>query len=542
MPSTRVLVLYNEPVLSPDHPDAESEHDILYTVDVVSRSLIELGYPVSRLGVPPRPEALLAGLRDHPADVVFNLFEGTATDGDCETCVASILEWLRIPFTGSPSQALSLARSKPLTKHLLRGAGLPTADAFTIEGDAPCPENHLGWPVIVKPAREDASVGIEQESVVTSQEQLEARVRHVQKTYGPLVLVERFIAGREFNVPVIELPELRLLPVSEILFTDDTPGYWPLVTFDAKWRPNTHDFQVTPPVNPAPLDPALAAEVDRLAKRAYRVIGCRDYARVDMRVDENGRPFILEVNPNPCISPLAGLAAGLASAQIPHPEFLRSLVESARQRGTANSDDETEDIGSALSPIRRSANRWEVRPARASDRSALRQVAASCESYTAEPYKWRVDELLSAPVVGQRRRGEHLVLRRRGQVGGWACFRERPGAVGVYSLDALAVAADVQGRGLGRLLLEAVVEEVLQRGGRLLVADVASHSAFISARRLLLSQGFRLSGDLPDYYRPDQGRLSYVRYLLSSEEVEANASYTPTPSDRPEAGTPNSPD
>src|SRR5690348_8192762 len=112
--SPRVLILYNQPVLPADHPDAESEHEILFTVGEVERVLSEAGYEVVRLGVERDPAVLIAGLRRHQPDVVFNLFEGLADFGNTETHVAGILEWLGIPFTGSPGSALALARKKHL--------------------------------------------------------------------------------------------------------------------------------------------------------------------------------------------------------------------------------------------------------------------------------------------------------------------------------------------------------------------------------------------------------------------------------------------
>src|SRR5438105_5019218 len=205
MRPTRVLVLYNEPVLPANHPDAESEHEILYTVEVVAKTLLQAGFEVSRLGASYNPGTLLVGLRNLRPDVVFNLFEGTADQGHTEAYVAGLLEWLGVPFTGSPFQTLCLARSKHLTKHLLQGAGLPTP-AFVAIQDLPVPPCVLEWPVIVKPANQDASVGLDQGSVVTDQVGLEARVASLLQSYGPPVLVERFIRGREFNVALIEAP------------------------------------------------------------------------------------------------------------------------------------------------------------------------------------------------------------------------------------------------------------------------------------------------------------------------------------------------
>jgi D-alanine-D-alanine ligase len=332
LPAGRVLILYNEPVLPADHPDAVSEHEVLETVEAVQGHLAGAGYDVSRLGVGRDPAPLLGGLREHRPDVVFNLFEGLADVGHTEAHVAGLLDWLGVPFTGCPHQALSLARDKHLAKYLLRGAGLPTPGFFVVE-ELPVPDCRLEWPVIVKPANQDASVGLDQGSVVTDPLRLSERVAHLLDAYGPPVLVEQFVAGRELNVGLIEAPDLRVLPASEILFQEGGPGYWPIVTYDAKWKPGSRDYEATPARYPAEVSPRLREKLAALAARAFRVLGCRDYARVDFRVRAGGKPYILEVNPNPDFSPNAGLAGGLASAGLTHAQFTLQLVERALARG-----------------------------------------------------------------------------------------------------------------------------------------------------------------------------------------------------------------
>jgi D-alanine-D-alanine ligase len=332
----RVLILYNEPVLPEGHPDTASEQEVLETVEAVQEHLTAAGYRVSLLGVGRDPAALLNGLREHRPDVVFNLFEGLADVGHTEAHVAGLLDWLGLPFTGCPHPALSLARDKHVAKYLLRGAGLPTPEFVVVE-ELPVPDCPLGWPVIVKPANQDASVGLDQGSVITDQPRLRERVEHLLGAYGPPVLVEQFIAGRELNVGLIEAPDLRVLPISEIMFKDGGPGYWPIVTYDAKWKPGSRDYEATPARYPAEVAPRLRAKLAALAGRAFRVLGCRDYARVDFRVRPPGKPYILEVNPNPDFSPNAGLAGGLASAGLTHAQFTVQLVERAlaRSRQTA---------------------------------------------------------------------------------------------------------------------------------------------------------------------------------------------------------------
>jgi D-alanine-D-alanine ligase len=326
-----VLVLYNQPVLAVDHPDADSEHEILETTEVVCGHLCGAGYHVSRLGVERDPEVMLRGLRHPRPDVVFNLFEGLADDYETEAIVAGLLDWLGIPYTGCPFETLAIARNKALTKCLLQGAGLPTPGFFVLE-ELPIPPCELEWPVIVKPANQDASVGLDQGSVVTDQARLEARVGSLLDAYGPPVLVEQFIRGREFNIGLIEAPDLRVLPPSEILFTETDPDYWPIVTYEAKWKPGSRDYEATPPRYPADVTPRLREKLGDLAKRAFHLLGCRDYARVDFRL-RGSRPYILEVNPNPCLAPTAGLAGGLQSAGISHADFTVELVHAALARG-----------------------------------------------------------------------------------------------------------------------------------------------------------------------------------------------------------------
>jgi D-alanine-D-alanine ligase len=326
-----VLILYNHPLLPADHPDFDSEHTIVEIADAMSALLAAEGYRTTQLALKQDPTVLWKALHKSRPDVVFNLFEGTLHDTESESYVAGLLQWSGIPFTGSPVSALSLARAKHTAKQLLRGAGLPTADFFVAE-ELPVPSCPLPWPVIVKPAKQDASVGLAQDSVCTGQEQLEQRVRYILETYGAPVLVEEYIPGREFNVAVLELPELQYLPPAEIIFPAERPGFWAILTYDGKWKPGTADYDTTPPKFPADISPAMQRKLGTLAMRAFRLFGCRDYARVDFRMRPSGKPFILEVNPNPEISASAGFAGCLGSSDLSHKDFILRLIGQALAR------------------------------------------------------------------------------------------------------------------------------------------------------------------------------------------------------------------
>jgi D-alanine-D-alanine ligase len=200
-------------------------------------------------------------------------------------------------------------------------------------GGLPVGECPLAWPVIVKPSDQDASVGIDQGSVVSSPKQLEQRVKYLLDEYKAPVLVEEFIPGREFNVGLVENPELRVLPLEEIAFVRDEPGSWPIVTYDAKWKPGSADDRATPSKTSATVSPRLKSRLERLAKQAFRVLGCRDYARVDFRVKAPAKPYILEVNPNPSFNPNSGLACSLVAAGLPWEDFAVQTVQRALARG-----------------------------------------------------------------------------------------------------------------------------------------------------------------------------------------------------------------
>jgi D-alanine-D-alanine ligase len=331
MAAPLVLVLYNEPLLPVDHPDAEAEHTVVGIARAMARILEEAGFRLKLMGLGQNPNTLWQELKKAKPEVIFNLFEGSGNNAETESYVAGLLEWSGIPYTGSPPQALSLARAKHTAKTLLRGAGLPTADFLVIE-DLPVPECSLEWPVIVKPAKQDASVGLDQESVCTNQYQLEQRVAYILETYGAPVLIEQYIPGREFNVALVELPDLQALPPAEIEFKE-RPGAWPILTYAGKWKRGSDEYESTPPKYPANITPRLAKKLAVVALKAYRLIGCRDYARVDFRVTADGKPYILEVNPNPEISDEAGFAGCLGSVHLPYREFIVRLIRHALARG-----------------------------------------------------------------------------------------------------------------------------------------------------------------------------------------------------------------
>jgi D-alanine-D-alanine ligase len=195
---------------------------------------------------------------------------------------------------------------------------------------------YLRYPVIVKPANEDASLGVDFEAVVNNLADLRRRVAWVVQTYHQPALVEEYIDGRELNVAVLGDQFPVALPISEILF-DTMPEHLPKIcTYSAKWLAGSTEDHWTNARCPAALDDETTRRIQNIATAAFRALGCRDYARVDMRLSKDNQPYILEVNPNPDISPDAGLARSAAASGRDYTQLIGEVISLALQRGVAH--------------------------------------------------------------------------------------------------------------------------------------------------------------------------------------------------------------
>ena len=288
---TKVAVLYNAPTLKPEHPDSASEADVAEVARVVAEALVRHGLDAWPLPASPPIGKVLGQLANPAPEVVFNLIEGFNGLSGGEARVTGLLELLALPYTGCPPEAQSLCHSKARTKALLKGSGLPTASFALVGAGGPIPRWDGPWPVILKPEAEDASLGIDQSSVATSAEAIVEGVARLRVQRGGGVLIEAYLPGREFNVGLIALPEPEALPVAEIVY-EVPQGTWPILTYAAKWDEGSDEDRGSRPRCPAEIDALLATRLSSLAVEAFRATGCRDYARVDFRLDANSNPFV----------------------------------------------------------------------------------------------------------------------------------------------------------------------------------------------------------------------------------------------------------
>lgn len=315
----RIVILIN--AIS-EHP-TEDELDVLDQAGVVEETLQKLGFITGRvfMGLD------LAKARDEIAaftpKLVFNLVESLAGKANLIYLAPALLESMKLPYTGCRLEGMFLTSNKPLAKKIMTGKGLPTPLSYlTSETDLLKP----GTRYIAKPLWEDASVGITDASVFTGYDR--SLIQSLQENWGSAFFVEEFIEGREFNVSILANNRYpQVMPLAEILFRDFPGGKPRIVSYAAKWDKNTFEYVNTPRTfDIIDLDDLLKQELVRLCEQCWQVFDLKGYARVDFRLDENNRPYILEINANPCISPDAGFYAACERAGIPFTEVVRRIV------------------------------------------------------------------------------------------------------------------------------------------------------------------------------------------------------------------------
>ncbi|HEY7138506.1 MAG TPA: D-alanine--D-alanine ligase [Methylomirabilota bacterium] len=312
-PSPRIGFAFNRkpedasaPTATPARiPGVETPTDDLYaewddevTIAAIEAALSEAG-EVIRLEA---TEDFPLRLRESKPDLVFNVAEGL-WGPNREAHVPALCEFWGVPYTGSDPLTLALCLDKSRAKEILAYHGIPTAEfAVAAEGQ---PLNGIpSPPVIVKPVHEGSSKGITQASVCRTRTEIGRAVGLVWRQYGQPALVERWLPGREFTCAVLgNGPDARVLPVVELDFDTLPTGAARLYSFEAKWIWDTPERPLAIFQCPASLSRGLARQIEQTVLAAYRVLRCRDWARIDVRCDARSVPHILEVNPLPGVLP-----------------------------------------------------------------------------------------------------------------------------------------------------------------------------------------------------------------------------------------------
>lgn len=329
----RVLVVHNRDYEGADaDPENRARADVLSTAEGVCAALDRLGHPFDLLGVGGDLDGLLREIASFQPAVVFNLCESIDGIASLEPLMPLLLERAGLAYTGSPPLTLGLAVHKHKAKDVLRGAGVPTPESALLT-TADVSRVDLPFPLIVKPAREDASVGITLDSVVHDRAALERQVTFILAHYQQPALVERYIEGREIYISMLGRPDggVEVLPLYEIDFAEMPVGAPRIVSFDGKWVESSPEFRGTKPV-PCVLPPELTARITAVAETGFAAMELRDYARLDIRLDAAGTPYVIDVNPNCDLSDGAGFARAAHAAGLGYDAVIGRIVELALQR------------------------------------------------------------------------------------------------------------------------------------------------------------------------------------------------------------------
>jgi D-alanine-D-alanine ligase len=298
----KVLILHTLPPETMDVGRERGEFDLSAAVraiaDVLPHAIV--------CGVRGEPQELIDVLARQTPDAVFNACEAPLGRSDLEAHGAALFEWLNVPFTGCGSEALALCRRKDVTNAVLSAAGVPIPRSDRL-------------PCIVKPAAEDASVGIRADSVCND---AFARARARARIAGPVV-VQEFLTGREFPVSMWGPQDAEWAAIGEVDFINGLQ----LITYAAKWDPHSADFANSPVRYNTTIEPALERAILASARGAWHALGLRGYARVDVRLNAEGVPCVLDVNPNPDLTPGGGMHRAVLESGWTWERFVRTQIE-----------------------------------------------------------------------------------------------------------------------------------------------------------------------------------------------------------------------
>ena len=305
-------------------------------LDDIETALKAGDHTCTRVVVDDKVEPLVKALTDAAPDIVFNLAESFGGRSALESNVAALLNLLGLRYTGSSPAGLILAGDKTLTKKVLTFHGILTARFATVFRGAVDWAGDIGFPLILKPPQEDASLGITQKSIVNDVQELLQTISSLQTEYQGPVLAEEFIDGREFYVGVLGNSDAKALPVMELDFSGYPEGIPKIASWEAKWGDEGDEkgaeFEGTKSIFPTDLSDELTERMQKVALDAFNALRLRDYARVDLRVNAKEEIYVIEVNPNCYLEKKAEFASAAGKSGIEYPALIERILELANAR------------------------------------------------------------------------------------------------------------------------------------------------------------------------------------------------------------------
>jgi D-alanine-D-alanine ligase len=311
----------------------EVEADLMTIGKNIEKTLVARGYKVSFFDFNNLNKAF-NDLSKSDVDLVFNVCERINGSSLLEPHAASILDTLQIPYTGSNPFTLALCIDKIRVKKLLSYHDIPTPSwdyAYTMDDEI---DEDLKYPLIIKPGNTDNSIGITNDSVVMDKKELKTQMEKIIKGLGRPALIEEFIEGDEYDVSIMGSDEtdLRVLPLSRSIFSNMPEGFWHIYPFDAKWKEDNAYSKIMTQRPPKGISKRLESLISEIALDTYNILDCHDYGRVEIRVDKNDNPYVLELNPNPSIDIADCVSYCAEIAGMDYGDFIEEIIKMAVKR------------------------------------------------------------------------------------------------------------------------------------------------------------------------------------------------------------------
>jgi D-alanine-D-alanine ligase len=310
-------------------PDWRTEKNVM-------EALGSLGHEAEHLAIYDDVDLLRQKLETFKPDVLFNLVEQFKNNSGFDQNIVSFLEMQELPFTGCGSTGLTLCKHKGISKKILHYHGIHVPNFVVIpRGQRIGRARQLKFPILVKPTKEEASYGISRASLVANQDEFRERVAFIHEKFSSDAIAEEYIDGREIYVSIMGNTRLSVFPLREMVFREVPPNEPKIATFKAKWDEEYRKKWGMDNQFADDLDLALVREIEETCKRIYRLLTIDGYARIDLRLSADNKPYFIEANPNPHLADDEDFAMSAGKAGLPYPQLIDRI---ARQGITAIRD------------------------------------------------------------------------------------------------------------------------------------------------------------------------------------------------------------
>jgi D-alanine-D-alanine ligase len=330
----KVLVLFDGVQPTPIDADLSKEMktEEWQTEANVMAALKELGHVAEHLAIFDDLDLVRQKMESFQPDVLFNLVEQFKNNPGFDQNIVSLLEMQGVPFTGCGSTGLTLCKHKGISKKILGHHGILTPNFVVIpRGQRIGGPRKLKFPILVKPVKEEASYGISRASFVQNDEQLRERIAFIHEKYKSDAIAEEYIEGREIYVSIMGNTRLTVFPMRELVFKEVPPNEPRIATYKAKWDEKYRKRWGLEGQFAENLDPALVKEIEKMCKDIYRLLTIDGYARIDLRLTADNKPYFIEANPNPHLAADEDFAQSALKAGLKYPQLIQAIIGLGRR-------------------------------------------------------------------------------------------------------------------------------------------------------------------------------------------------------------------